>query len=134
MTTPTRSTAPAAPVTLARDGAVAILSFNRPEALNALDTASAQAFAAACRAISADVAAGEVRAVADLTGDVDMRAFRIELRRVALDRAAYKAVADEVQSNGFIFGICARDRIHHCVQSFLRMVTTDADQNARVLL
>lgn len=50
----------ALPVTLTRDGAVALLSFNRPEALNALDIASAQAFAAACRSIAADAG---VRAV-----------------------------------------------------------------------
>ena len=60
MSTPTAS---ASPVTLRRDGAVAVLSFNRPEALNALDIASAQAFAAACREIAADSAAGRVRAV-----------------------------------------------------------------------
>ena len=48
------------PVTLTRDGAVAVLSFNRPAALNALDIASAQAFAAACRSIASDTG---VRAV-----------------------------------------------------------------------
>ncbi len=43
-----------APVRLLRDGPVATLMFNRPEAMNALDVATAQAFHAACRALATD--------------------------------------------------------------------------------
>jgi 2-(1,2-epoxy-1,2-dihydrophenyl)acetyl-CoA isomerase len=58
----------AAPVLAWRDGAVAHLRFNRPQALNAIDLALAAAFRAACAAIAADaqvrvvVVAGEGRA------------------------------------------------------------------------
>jgi 2-(1,2-epoxy-1,2-dihydrophenyl)acetyl-CoA isomerase len=48
------------PVSLLRDGAVAILSIERPEALNALDVPTAQAFHAACRSLADDAG---VRAV-----------------------------------------------------------------------
>ena len=47
-------------VQLLRDGAVATLLINRPSALNALDVPTAQAFHAACSALSADAS---VRAV-----------------------------------------------------------------------
>ena len=54
-------TSPAnAPVRLRRDGAVAYLEFNRPEALNALDVPAAQAFQAAVVQVAAD---DSVRAV-----------------------------------------------------------------------
>lgn len=49
-----------APVQLTRDGAVAVLQFNRPAAFNALDAATAEAFHAACLALATDVS---VRAV-----------------------------------------------------------------------
>ncbi len=42
------------PVRLLRDGAVATLCIHRPEALNALDVATAQAFHAACRTLADD--------------------------------------------------------------------------------
>ena len=42
------------PVVLTRADAIADLSFNRPEAMNALDLASARAFLQACRTIAAD--------------------------------------------------------------------------------
>ena len=48
------------PVQLLRDGAVATLLLNRPQALNALDLATAQAFLAACQTLAADTS---VRAV-----------------------------------------------------------------------
>ena len=48
------------PVQLLRDGPVATLSVNRPEALNALDVSTALAFHAACRTLVADAS---VRAV-----------------------------------------------------------------------
>ena len=48
------------PVRLLRDGAVAILELNRPQAMNALDEPMAQAFHAACRQLAADTS---VRAV-----------------------------------------------------------------------
>lgn len=44
------------PVLLQREGAVATLVFNRPEQLNALDVAAAEAFDAACAQIEADPA------------------------------------------------------------------------------
>lgn len=50
----------ASPVLLRREGAVAHLRFNRPQALNAIDLPLAQAFHAACRALAADQ---EVRVV-----------------------------------------------------------------------
>ena len=43
-----------APVRLLRDGAVATILFNRPQALNALDVPTAEAFHAACRTLAAD--------------------------------------------------------------------------------
>lgn len=49
-----------APLLLARDGAIATLTFNRPAALNALDVPTAQAFLAAVRGLAADAS---VRAV-----------------------------------------------------------------------
>lgn len=49
-----------APLLLARDGAIATLTFNRPGALNALDVPMAQAFLAAVRSLAADAS---VRAV-----------------------------------------------------------------------
>lgn len=49
-----------APVQVTRDGAVAVLQFNRPSAFNALDAAAAEAFHAACRTLAADAS---VRAV-----------------------------------------------------------------------
>jgi 2-(1,2-epoxy-1,2-dihydrophenyl)acetyl-CoA isomerase len=42
------------PVRLRRDGAVAALTISRPEALNALDPATARAFHAACRTVADD--------------------------------------------------------------------------------
>ena len=42
------------PLLLEREGAIATLQFNRPEAFNALDAALAQAFVAAMRELSAD--------------------------------------------------------------------------------
>jgi 2-(1,2-epoxy-1,2-dihydrophenyl)acetyl-CoA isomerase len=51
---------PDSPVKLLRDGAVAILEFDRPAAMNALDVPTAAAFHAACRAVAADAG---VRAV-----------------------------------------------------------------------
>ncbi len=50
----------ASPVLLRREGAVAHLRFNRPQALNAIDLPLAQAFHAACRALAADA---DLRAV-----------------------------------------------------------------------
>ena len=52
--------APAEPVLLRRDGAVAVLQLNRPAAFNALDVATAKAFLAACQRLAE---AGDVRAV-----------------------------------------------------------------------
>jgi len=48
------------PVTLRREGAVAVLQLNRPHALNALDVTTARAFHAACTTLAAD---DSVRAV-----------------------------------------------------------------------
>jgi 2-(1,2-epoxy-1,2-dihydrophenyl)acetyl-CoA isomerase len=48
------------PVVLRREGAVAVLQFNRPGALNALDVPTARAFGAACQTLAADTG---VRAV-----------------------------------------------------------------------
>jgi 2-(1,2-epoxy-1,2-dihydrophenyl)acetyl-CoA isomerase len=42
------------PVKLLRDGSVAILEFDRPAAMNALDVPTAEAFHAGCRAVAAD--------------------------------------------------------------------------------
>lgn len=42
------------PLLLSREGAVAILRFNRPQALNAIDVSMAQAFLAAVRGLAAD--------------------------------------------------------------------------------
>ncbi|MES2260283.1 MAG: enoyl-CoA hydratase-related protein [Pseudomonadota bacterium] len=42
------------PLLVEREGAIAIISFNRPDVLNALDVAMAQAFAAACRDLAGD--------------------------------------------------------------------------------
>ena len=44
--------APAEPVLLRRDGAVAVLQLNRPAAFNALDVPTATAFLAACRRLA----------------------------------------------------------------------------------
>src|ERR1700710_246352 len=49
-----------APVVLRIEGAVARISFNRPEQLNAIDVATGAAFLACCREIANN---GEVRAV-----------------------------------------------------------------------
>lgn len=49
-----------APLLYWRDGAIAHIRFNRPEVLNAIDMATANAFLAACQAAAAD---SEVRAV-----------------------------------------------------------------------
>jgi 2-(1,2-epoxy-1,2-dihydrophenyl)acetyl-CoA isomerase len=54
-----------APVLAWREDAVARLRFNRPQALNAIDLATAAAFKAACRAIAED---GDVRVVV-VTGE-----------------------------------------------------------------
>lgn len=51
---------PETPVQLQREGAVALLRLNRPEALNALDAATTAAFLQACQALSGDAG---VRAV-----------------------------------------------------------------------
>ncbi len=48
------------PVRLQRDGAVAVLELNRPQALNVVDLPTARAFLAACRELSGDAS---VRAV-----------------------------------------------------------------------
>ncbi|RYX93504.1 MAG: enoyl-CoA hydratase [Comamonadaceae bacterium] len=48
------------PVLLTRDGGIAFLTLNRPDAMNALDVATAGAFLAACRTLSGDAS---VRAV-----------------------------------------------------------------------
>lgn len=48
------------PVQVLRDNAVAILQFNRPDALNALDVPTARAFHAACVELATDAG---VRAV-----------------------------------------------------------------------
>lgn len=54
------SLSPDTPVKLLRDGAVAILEFDRPAAMNVLDVPTAEAFHAGCRRIAADAG---VRAV-----------------------------------------------------------------------
>jgi 2-(1,2-epoxy-1,2-dihydrophenyl)acetyl-CoA isomerase len=46
--------APASSLRVSRDGPIARLQFNRPEALNALDRAAAQDFAHACRDLASD--------------------------------------------------------------------------------
>jgi 2-(1,2-epoxy-1,2-dihydrophenyl)acetyl-CoA isomerase len=46
--------APDSPLLVSRDGDIVRLQFNRPEVLNALDRASAQSFAHACRDIASD--------------------------------------------------------------------------------
>ena len=46
--------APQQPLLLERNGAVATLRFNRPEALNAIDVPMANAFLAAVQSIAAD--------------------------------------------------------------------------------
>lgn len=48
------------PVLLSREGGIAFLTLNRPEAMNALDVPTAQVFLAACRTLSGDAT---VRAV-----------------------------------------------------------------------
>lgn len=48
------------PVLLTREGGIATLTFNRPEAMNALNVATANAFLAACRSLAGD---STVRAV-----------------------------------------------------------------------
>ncbi|SDM11185.1 2-(1,2-epoxy-1,2-dihydrophenyl)acetyl-CoA isomerase [Oryzisolibacter propanilivorax] len=48
------------PLLVTRDGAIATLQFNRPEAMNALDLATSEALLAALQGIAAD---GGVRAV-----------------------------------------------------------------------
>ena len=48
------ATTPPPPVLLERQGAIATLRFNRPEALNAIDVSMAEAFLAAVQAIAAD--------------------------------------------------------------------------------
>ena len=57
---PAFESAPAEPVLLRRDGAVAILQLNRPAAFNALDVPTAQAFLAACQRLAE---ADDIRAV-----------------------------------------------------------------------
>ena len=52
--TATNPTDPAAPVLLERDGPIATLRLNRPDALNAIDVAMANAFLAAVQAVAAD--------------------------------------------------------------------------------
>lgn len=54
------ATDPTAPVLLERDGPIATLRFNRPDALNAIDVALADAFLAAVQTLAADLT---VRAV-----------------------------------------------------------------------
>jgi 2-(1,2-epoxy-1,2-dihydrophenyl)acetyl-CoA isomerase len=49
---PAFESAPAEPVLLRRDGAVAILQLNRPAAFNALDVPTARAFLAACQRLA----------------------------------------------------------------------------------
>ncbi len=56
----TETESPSPPLLVTRQGAVATLQFNRPEAMNALDVATAQALLAAVQALSRD---GGVRAV-----------------------------------------------------------------------
>ncbi|WP_208511163.1 enoyl-CoA hydratase/isomerase family protein, partial [Variovorax paradoxus] len=50
----TQTTTPDTPLEFGREGAVAMLRFNRPAALNAIDVPMAHAFLAAVRAIAAD--------------------------------------------------------------------------------
>jgi 2-(1,2-epoxy-1,2-dihydrophenyl)acetyl-CoA isomerase len=76
-----------APLLAWRDGAIARLRFNRPQALNAIDVPTADAFAAACAAIAADrdvrvvVVSGAGRAFM-AGGDVAaMRASPVEVAR-----------------------------------------------------
>lgn len=57
---PMSSEASSFPVRLQREGAVAVLELNRPQALNVVDLPTARAFVAACRELSADAS---VRAV-----------------------------------------------------------------------
>ena len=54
------SEASSSPVRLQREGAVAVLELNRPQALNVVDLPTARAFLAACRELAADAS---VRAV-----------------------------------------------------------------------
>ena len=74
------------PVQLLRDNAVAILQFNRPDALNALDVPTARAFHAACLelAVDASVRAVIVRGAGRAFGvGGDLAALRFDAAAVA---------------------------------------------------
>ena len=58
---PARPDDPACPLLHWRDGGVAHLRFNRPQALNAIDRAMARAFLGACEDLAADPAVRAVR-------------------------------------------------------------------------
>ena len=88
--------ADAAPVILSREGAVATITFNRPNAMNALDDATKNALLAALREAGADQT---VRAVV-LTGAGD-RAFCVgqDLREHAAKLAEGQTISTTVQDH-----------------------------------
>ena len=82
------STIHAGPVLLLREGAVAVLQFSRPEAMNALDVPTVQAFLTACRSVAADpgVRAVVVRGTGRSFGvGGDLAAMRADTPTVAIE-------------------------------------------------
>lgn len=83
----TRPDTPTPPLRLTRDGAIARLIFNRPQQLNAIDVATANAFDQACAELQADASVRVVVVQGEgphFGAGGDLRAFQEDPQRTAL--------------------------------------------------
>ncbi len=119
------------PVRLQRDGAVAVLELNRPQALNVVDLPTARAFLAACRELSGDASVravllcgagrsfgvgGDLRAMAEgdaaeVAGELIAALHESVQRLAALDAPVVAALQGVVAGGSWSLALAADDAV-----------------------